>query len=647
MAPLDILVICSYLFMAIYTGLRSHEKATTNLEEYFLAGRSIKGWQAGLSMAAAQFAADTPLLVTGLIATMGIFSLWRLWIYGLAFLVLGFLLGPSWRNVGVITDAELTEVRYGQKPAMILRGFKAVYLGTIFNCTVLAMVLLAATRIAEPFMKWNEWLPAAVFTPIMHLVQMIGEPLTISLSDPSMIWVYSTNNIISIVTIAMVTTFYSATGGLRNVIKMDIFQFFVVMLGTAVYAFFVIKAAGGMQAIPAQLHALYGQSGMAGMTPDQILAFTPGEAKGVTFMVIGLMLIQWIAQINADGSGYLAQRTMACRSDADAKQASIVFTVVQIIFRTLLWLPIGLGLLLVFPPDPAVSGELFKAQREATYVLGMSELLPPGVKGLMITAMLAALGSTVDTHINWGASYWTNDIYKRIICQGLLKREPSGKSLVWVARLSNVMILMLALLIMSRLSSIQVAWQASLLLGAGLGGVLLLRWFWWRINAWGEIATILTSLVLAPVMLFAMPLELDAERMILLALISTVIGIVTSLLTSQEKIEQLQIFYKKASPPGFWGPVAASLGMSTEEPKHRFYQGLASVLVCGLSVFSTLIGAGSWICGSPAPIFADNPMIWNLGCLIVGLGLIPVWYPMVFGGTIGYNGTNKPAGASS
>ena len=203
----------------------------------------------------------------------------------------------------------------------------------------------------------------------------------------------------------------------------------------------------------------------------------------MTLTLLSLLGLLWLINSVSDGSGYLAQRSMACRSDQDAKTAAVVFTFTQVVVRSLLWLPLGIGLLVLFPSDPALPVELLQGNREATYILGMSELLPPGLLGLMLTGMLAALASTVDTHLNWGASYWTNDLYKRFICQAWLKREPSGRTLVWVARGSNLVILLIALAIMTQLTSINQAWQVNLLFGAGLGVVQVLRWLWWRMNA--------------------------------------------------------------------------------------------------------------------------------------------------------------------
>ena len=291
--------------------------------------------------------------------------------------------------------------------------------------------------------------------------------------------------------------------------------------------------------------------------------------------MLALFGLQWLIQINADGTGYLAQRSMACRSDADARTAAIVFTFTQVLLRSLLWIPLALGLLVLFPFDgamltaagsaggagaAALDPALLQAEREATYVRGMAELLPAGLRGLMVTGMLAALASTVDTHLNWGASYWANDIYRRFVCQLWLGREPSARSLVRVARASNVGLTIIALGIMTRLTSINEAWQVSLLLGAGIGVVLILRWIWWRMNAWGEIAAIAASVVAAPVLMAAVPDDQHAVRLLVVAVVATAAALVAVAVAGPEERERLVAFYRKVRPVGFWGPVARGRG---------------------------------------------------------------------------------------
>ncbi len=636
---LDIAIVGAYIAYSVWSGLGSRHMAGRDLEEYFLAGRSLKGWHAGISMAATQFAADTPLVVTGLVATSGIFSLWRLWIYALAFMLMALVLGASWRRSGVITDAGLTEVRYGGRPAAWLRGAKAVYFGFVFNCTVLAMVLLATTRITEPFLTWDQWLPAGLFSPLVELVKWGGFPLTAGGTPCTSLcavgtclgqhcithaqWVASADNFLSIGVLVLVTTLYSTTGGLRAVVQTDLVQFAIAMIATAVYAVMVVHAVGGLGGLPGRLAHVFPPdgSGPAGMTVGQVLAFTPGRAHDVTLAIVGVILIQWLCQINADGSGYLAQRLMACRSDRDARNAGVVFTVAQVLVRSLIWLPIGLGLLLVFPPDGHLTGTPLAAAREYTYVTGMAKLLPPGVLGLALTGMLGALASTLDTHLNWGSSYFTNDLYKRFFCPHVLKREPSPGSLVWVARMGNLGILVLALSIMPHLDSIQTAWKASLLLGAGTGVVLVMRWLWWRMNATGELVSLLASLVCAPLILTLV--QDDATRLLLQAGIVTTAAVAAALLSPPEDPERLRDFYHRARPPGFWGPVA---GAQARADRRRLLHNLSAAFGSAFSIFCLLTGIGSWMVGSPAPVWLDDRAWWIGLNLAVGLGGLPLWF---------------------
>ena len=626
MEVLDWAILAVFVLYALSAGLRERARASENLEEYFLAGKSLSGWKAGLSMAATQFAADTPLLVTGLVATAGIFALWRLWVYALAFLLMGFLLAPSWRRVGVLTDAELTEVRYGHRAAAVLRGMKAIYFGTIVNCTVLAMVLLAATRLAEPFLLWDQWLPVVFIESCVQSVQWAGVPFAIGGMETESIWIRSTNNLISIGAIVLVTMLYSTTGGLRSIVQTDLVQLGIGLVASLGFAWVVVDHVGGLAVLTQKIHELFVANAGYPLTGEQILAFTPSGAKDVTMMVILVYGCQWLLQMNADGTGYLAQRSMACRTDQDARLAAVVFAVVQVLLRSLIWLPLALGLLVIFPPLP---GPIDLATREFTFIQGIDELLPAGLKGLMLVGMLAALASTVDTHLNWGASYWTNDVYRRFICQSWLKREPSRQALVWVARGSNVLILMIALSILPWLSSIQTAWQVSLLLGAGMGIVLILRWIWWRITAWGELACIITSLVLAPLLLWGFP-EQEELRLLVMGLGSGIIGVGVSLATGPENQDRLENFFQRAQPPGFWRPIEEQIQPNHPSSSQRFWQAVLAVGLGALSIFCVLTGIGSWMLGSPAPFWIPSRTIWIAGLLILGMMLCPLWIKLGF-----------------
>lgn len=376
---IDVLIVMVFVAYSVSIGFLHRRKASQNLEEYFLAGRSLRGWQAGISMAATQYAADTPLLVAGLVATAGVFSLWRLWVYGIAFLLMGFVLGPAWRRARVLTDAELTELRYAGKLATLLRAVKAVHLGTVVNCTVLAMVLIAATRIAEAFLPWHRWLPSGLIDGLAQLMERVGFLLTTLPANHPEAWRYAADNLISISLIVAFTWMYSTTGGLRSVVSTDVGQFAIMLVATVFYASFVLGHVGGFAAVPERLASLYGTD-----VTQQLLSFSPPRWDEATALFCAVLGVQWFAQVNADGTGYLAQRTMACKSDQDAKAAAITFTFAQVLLRSLLWLPIILGLLVLYPaqpfPDFGTASEAFRVEREAMFATGIRDLLPVGVR---------------------------------------------------------------------------------------------------------------------------------------------------------------------------------------------------------------------------------------------------------------------------
>ena len=622
---IDLLIVMTFVSLSIFTGLRARKKASQNLQEYFLAGKTLTGWKAGLSMAATQFAADTPLLVTGLIATGGIFLLWRLWIYGIAFLMMGFIFGASWRRAGVLTDAELTEIRYSGKGVLSLRVLKAVYYGTVINCIVLAMVLVAAVRISEVFLPWNEWLPPGLYDLLLTITKSLGLSIgaIYTAIDPA---IATTNNLISILLILGFTALYSTTGGLRSVVVTDLMQFVLAMVGTFVYAFIIVDHVGGLGTMAEKVATIYGSG-----TADKLLSFGPpgGEMLMPFLIIIG---IQWFFQMNSDGTGYLAQRTMACATDKDARIAALVFTWMQVLVRSLIWLVIGVGLLVIYPFTPeAASGDQFVAARELLFVTGIDDLLPIGIRGLMLTGLLAALASTIDTHLNWGASYWSNDVYNRLICNHWLKREPKNRELVLVARLSSVIILIIALIIMANLGSIQTTWFISLLFGAGMGSVLVMRWLWERINLHSELAAMAISLVLAPILLVATNAGWirDEEwiRLSLMALFSTVAAVTVTYFTPRTDVKVLKAFYKRVNPVGFWRKTAALVDGDPRKPLNDFIREAKTTLLTALSLFLMLIGAGKLLIRPPTEsIFLP----WL--CIALSLFLIRFWWKNAIGG---------------
>ncbi len=616
---IDLVIVIAFVAYAMYSGLAARRTASTGLQEYFLAGRTVKGWRAGVSMAATQFAADTPLLVVGLIASGGIFLIWQLWVYGIAFLMMGFVFAAHWRRAGVLTDAEFTELRYSARGALALRTVKALYYGTLINCVVLAFVLVAAVRIAEVFLPWHEWLPNDFFQSLVQLTRVTGLSIgsTVSGHDAD---IASTNNAISIILLMSFTLFYSATGGLRSVIATDVMQFSLAMLGTLAYAFVMVNATGGLSELSDRIVEIYGQAKAA-----ELLSFSPtGEALLLPLLVI--IALQWFFQMNSDGTGYLAQRSMACRTDRDARVAAVVFSWLQIVLRSLIWIVIGLSLLVLYPFDPqAASGDDFIASREMLFVQGIDDLLQPGLRGLMLTGLLAALASTVDTHLNWGASYWSNDLYDRLVCRAWLKRTPGNRELVWVARWSNVLILVLALIVMSQLGSIQQGWKMSLLLGAGTGSVLVLRWLWERINLYSELAAIIVALIASGLLLHFFP-EPDQEwlRLASMALLSTVAAVGITFFTPPTEQRVLSAFYQRVRPVGWWRKTAAANNEDGAIALLRLRRDALMVVTGSVSLLFMLVGLGRLLIRAPG----DSTLV-SLVFVGIAIAAFPFWWSAV------------------
>ena len=607
---LDLAIVLGFVALATWAGLRARRRASRNLEEYFLAGRDVPGWQSGLSMAATQYAADTPLLATGLVATGGIFLLWRFWIYGFGYLLLAFVFAELWRRSRVLTDAELTEVRYSGLGVLTLRTLKAVYFGTLVNGFFLGMVLLAGIRIAQVFLPWDQWLPPGAYGVLVAVVQATGISLGAGVAGlpPE---IADANALLSLLLILGFVLLYSTLGGLRGVMVTDVIQFVFVMVGTLAYAILVVKAAGGLGGMVPRLVELYGEP-----RSREILALFPAGG-GVLFPFLVLIGLQGLFWIGSDGTGYLAQRAMACRTDQDARIAGITLAWVQVLGRSLVWLLIGVGLLVLYPFTPTdATAEGFAALRESTFVTGIRDLMPPGLLGIMLAGLLAALASTVDTHLNWGASYWSNDLYERLLCRSWLRREPRDRELVLVARASNLVVLAFALFIMTRLGSIQATWFLSLLFGAGVGGVFMLRWIWRRINLWSEVAALGVSLAAAPLLLATV--QEEWMRLAIMVMVSTGAAVGAAFLAPATDPEILGRFRERVRPPGVWGSEAEAERRSPSAPL-RTRVGLA--LLMSTSLFLTLVALARILVPGP-----HGRGEWPWAALLGAVVLAPVWW---------------------
>ena len=616
MAGWDLFILMAFVAWSVTLGLRARRRASRSLDEYYLAGREVRGFRAGISMAATQFAADTPLLFSGLIAVAGVFALWRLWVYGLAFLLMGFLFAAFWRRARILTDAELVEIRYSGRWRLPLRLAKAVYFGLVINSAVLGFVLLAMFQISEIFFPWHAWLPEGPYGAIAAAVASLGVDLSTG-AAPYAAQLATTNNLISIVLLLLFVGLYSTTGGLRGVIASDLLQFGLAMGGSIAFAVLLLWEVGGPGALVDRVVVLYGAD-----TADRMLSFTP-TIEGALMPFLVIMGLQWLFQMNSDGTGYLAQRCMACASDRDARIAATVFAWVQILGRSLVWLVIGVGLLVLYPFTPAETAEpAFAASRERTFLAGISDHLPVGVRGLMVTALVAALASTIDTHLNWGSSYLTNDVYKRFVCESWLRREPASAELVFVARATSVLVLLAGCVVAANLDSIQQGWRISLLFGAGIGAVLILRWLWERINIQSEFAAMAIAIVAGPILLWTFPGdEMEWLRLGTMVLVSTTGTVVVALASKRTDDDVLLAFYRSVRPVGFWGRTAESAGDDPAAVRAALGTTLVATVACAGSLFLALVGIAKLILPQP-----EEGLILPLLAILGAALLAPIWW---------------------
>ena len=512
---IDWIIISAYILFSLLVGLYFRKRAGKSMESYFVSGRSLPWWLVGTSMVATTFAADTPLAITEMVRGQGIWRNWFWWNLALGGILSVFLFSRLWQRTGVLTDNELIELRYSGKPAAFLRGFKATYFATLYNFIVMGWVINGMATVIR---------------------QLTGLPTEIA--------------IISCITIALI---YSVMSGYWGVVVTDLVQFILAMTGSIILAVVAVHHAGGMDALLTKLPA----------TTDfnsGTLSFIPSPSDGAAFIQFLLFItVMWWSSHNADGGGYLIQRMLSAKNEKHATLATLWFNVANYALRVWPWIVVAL-VSMVLIPDIAVKKEAYPAV--IRLVLG------PGLRGLLVTTFLAAFMSTIDTHMNWGSSYIVNDVYKRFI-----RRDATERHYVFVSRLVGVLVIVLAAVIAFYLQSIEKAWIFVWAMGAGIGSVLILRWFWWRVSAWSEIAALGASIAVtlgleitafvqnvgqgtyslfanAPV-LFGSEIGLH-HKIIIIVPFSVLCWVTVTFLTPETKRETLHSFHKLVQPGGFW-----------------------------------------------------------------------------------------------
>lgn len=554
LAPLDWAVILAYLALALAVGLRVKGEAEQSRESYFLAGRDLPWWWAGLSIAATTFAADTPLAITGLIAAKGISGnwMWLAWMGAHAGVVVLFAAG--WSRSGVLTDAELVALRYSGRPARVLRWTRAAVSGLVLNCIVLGWVLRAMAKIAAPFFHWDRWLPGLI------AFLQARWPADSPVGAPS--------DFLTVVLLLGIVAFYSGLGGIRGVVLTDLLQLSVALVGSAWLAFQAWGAVGGRAGLVEGLATHYG--------PDHFfldLFPTPGEgwlaAIQVGPLLLGLyFLVQSYANVAPDGGGYMMQRLNTTPDARQARGAALVFMAVHYLLRVWPWFVVGLAALVLIPVGQeatALGGAaaMVAGDRELAYPVLMRHLLPAGVLGVMVTSLLAAFMSTVDTHLNWGASYVVNDLWLQV------RPDATPREQIRVARAAVLVFVFLAVFISFQIRELAQAWGWVAILGASLATPAMLRWVWWRVNASAELGAMALGLAVGGTLILSETASLAAgsllgfdaglpyeARLVVTAAASWVGMVAGMLLGPPTDPDRLEHFQRVVRPPGFWPGVA-------------------------------------------------------------------------------------------
>lgn len=528
---IDWAIIGLYLALAMVVGLWVTKQAGSGVRSYFLADRSLPWWWAGASIAATTFAADTPLAVAGIIATKGVSGnwIWLAWMGVHAAVVV--LFAESWSRSGVITDAELIAKRYSGRSASVLRTARAGLYGIVYNAIILGWVLRAMVAIASPFFHWDAWFP-----DFMHAFALFW-PANSPLGTPS--------DGLTIVLLLALVVVYAGLGGIRGVIVTDLVQLGFALVGSVWFAWQAWSAVGGREGLTDGLSRLYGpEHGYLDLFPSM-----PG-ATGIAFVLFGMyMMVQSYANVPADGGGFLMQRLNATRSPADARKASLLFLVLQYPLRVWPWLVVGLAALVLIPIGSEGTalggvGASVAGNREQAYPVLMGVLLQPGVLGLMVASLLAAFMSTVDTHMNWGASYIVNDIYLRLSPKASVRRQ------IRVARLAVLGFAVGAVAVSFQIETIEQAWKWVAALGAALGAPTALRWVWWRVNAAGELAAMAAGLVTV-LALNWVPWPYETELLVIAG--ASMLGLAAGMLWGPPTAPAtIRDFVTDIAPIGFW-----------------------------------------------------------------------------------------------
>ncbi|MCH8960345.1 MAG: Na+:solute symporter [Bacteroidetes bacterium] len=567
LSPLDWLLIAFYFAFSFSIAIYYYRRAGKNTTEFFLSGRNMPWWLAGTSMVATTFAADTPLAVTEFVADNGIAGNWVWWNFAFGGMLTVFFFARLWRRSGILTDVEFVELRYTGKPAAWLRGIKALYFGLLMNVLIIGWVSLAMETVIE-----------VLFPGLTIFGQSSFNILGFELSAALML----------VSLLVLVVAVYALLSGLWGVTVTDAFQFVIAITGSMLLAYYVLDdpRVGGIAGLKAKLppetfHLLPS----LGETVEGVAALALSIPAFVAFIGIQWWS-SWYPGAEPGGGGYIAQRMMSAKDEKNSLFATLWFTIAHYCLRPWPWILVALASLVLYP-DLANTREGF--------VMAMRDVLPSGLLGLLVAAFLAAFMSTISTQLNWGVSYLVNDFWRRFV-----KTDREERYYVVMSRLFTFLVAILSIFVTAQLESIKEGWELVLTASAGLGLVLILRWYWWRINAWSELTATIVPILMVILSLVGVPIPgLDAPfpiNLFSVVAITTVIWVMVTFATRPTDTATLDAFYRLVRPPGpGWKPVGTRHAdvMPDTDLRTLALNWAAGVVL----VYSTLFGTGHLLLG--------------------------------------------------
>jgi SSS family solute:Na+ symporter len=540
LTSLDWIIIALYLLLSISIGIFLSKRAGRSMGDFFLTGRNLPWYIAGTSMVATTFAADTPLAVTELVAQNGIAGNWLWWNMVFGGILTVFFFARLWRRAGITTDCEFVAIRYSGRQADFLRGFRAVYIGIVMNMIVIAWVNLAMVKIL------------AVMFPDLSFLGM---------TQTTFLGMTFTSHLMVVGCIMLFVAIYSSLSGLWGVSFTDSFQFILAMTGCIILAFFVLGTPqiGGITGLKHQLpswvfHFVPVVGGTTGLA-----AGAGGVLKLTLTAFIVYIGVQWWASwypgAEPGGGGYIAQRMMSAKNEKHSVLATLWFQIAHFAIRPWPWILVALATLVLYPNEP---------DKGAAFVMVIRDVLPSGLVGFLLAAFLAAYMSTIASQTVWGTSYIINDLFKPFI-------RPDAKERYYVAmsRITTFILLFLSLIVTTQFSRISDAWRFILACSAGIGPVLILRWFWWRINAWSELSAMIAPYAVYPVLKYY-GISYEVSLLIIVAW-STVVWLTVTFLTRPSETEKLTSFYAKVHPGGWgWKVISDKMPLVKSDSGYRY-----------------------------------------------------------------------------